>query len=391
MIPGQQVRGQKRSGERSTEGVEYTQPGEERIPAPSLIPAPVKPPKQGWWQKRKVRQAAKKAQREADRALLAAKRVAQAKAQALIHPAVRPTPPPRPNRPLAVDVNLLPHKPPVHPQAPVVRPIPPATPSHVQAEPDFLSDAGFRSNSKNALPASEAYSIRRTKRPTSSYPVKTKEHPKPKHSARHEPVGEPAELLDVNLIPKEFGQTERPKHTFIELIWYGLTAALVVGAVYGGLQWWEFNLTQRSSELQQQVALLDGQIADYAAERQTASELQTKLQGLSTVISQHVTYDQFFSFLEQNTLPSVYYKSINVDSRTGQITASAVTADFEQLRAQEAVFQAHPMVKDVVITSATRTIPTTPTTEEEEVVVEGATYPLLFNLSLSVETLLFHP
>lgn len=372
LIPGQQVRGQKRSGERSAEGVEYTQPEEQKIPAPSLIPRPEKPAKESWWQKRKVRQAAKKAQKDADRAKLAAQRVAkamamaEAKAQAAL---VQPTrsvtrPPAPPHRPVAVDV--------------------PPAPRHVQAEPNFLSDAGFKSNPNHSLPVSEAYSIRRTKRPQQS--AKTS-----KHAARHEPVGEPAELLDVNLIPKEFGQKERPKRAFIELIWYGLTGALLVGAVYGGLRWWEFNLAQRSSDLQQQVALLDGQIADYAAERQAANELQTQLQGLSTVITQHVTYDQFFSFLEQNTLPSVYYKSINVDSRTGKITASAVTADFEQLRAQEAVFLDNPLVEDVIITSATRTVPTTPTTEGESVEVANTTYPLLFNLSLSVNTSLFHP
>lgn len=381
LIPGQQVRGQKRSGERSAEGVEYTQPEEQHIPAPSLIPRPEKPTKESWWQKRKVRQAAKKAQKDVDRTKLAAQRVAQAKAEVAAQAAVvQPTrsvvrPPAAPRRPAPVDVR---------PQTPTMRPIPPAAPVHAQAEPDFLSDAGFKSNPNNSLPVSEAYSIRRTKRPQQT--TKT-----PKHPARHEPVGEPAELLDVNLIPKEFGQKERPKHAFIELIWYGLTAALMVGAVYGGLQWWEFNLTQRSSDLQQQVALLDGQIAGYAAERQTANELQTQLQGLSTVITQHVTYDQFFSFLEQNTLPSVYYKSINIDSRTGKVTASAVTADFEQLRAQEAVFLDNPMVKDVSITSATRTVPTTPTVEGEGAEVANTTYPLLFNLSLSVDTSLFHP
>ncbi len=348
LIPGQQVRGQKRSGQKTAGGVEYTQPREEKIPVPA------KPPKESWWHKRQARRAAKQAQRAAQ----AAYRAAQAKVQPV--PVATTTKPPV--RPLAVDVNLLPHAPAAVP-APKPRPIP-------QAEPDFLSDAGFKSNS---FPPSEAYSIRRPKRQT-----------------RHEPVGEPAELLDVNLIPKEFGLTERPKHSYFELLWYGLTAALMVGAVYGGLQGWQFNLTQKSSELQQQVALLEGQISAYDTERQTADELQTQLQGLQAVMTQHVTYDEFFSFLERNTLPSVYYKSINVDSRTGQVTASAVTADFEQLRAQEAVFQAHPMVKDVTVTSATRTVPTTPTTEDETAVDSGS-HPLLFNLSLSLDTSLFHP
>lgn len=371
LIPGQQVRGQKKSGQKATEGMEYSQPGRVKIPAPSLIPTPAKPRKESWWQKRKAKQAARQTLREAERA------------RAVVATA-------RPVRPEPVDVNLLPHT----PAQPTVKPkpIPPApvrlAPARASAEPDFLSDAGFKSNS---LPPSEAYSIRKPKQRTSSQPTQNREHAAGKHSARHEPVGESAELLDVNLIPRELTHKERPKHASTELIWYALTAGVIVGGMYGALQWYEFNLTQQSSELRQQIALLDAQIADYTAERETASELQTQLLGLNTLMTQHVAYDHFFSFLEQNTLPSVYFKTLNVDSRTGQVTASAVTANFDQIRAQEAVMQANPLVKDIAITSATRTIPTTPTSEEETIVVDAGQYPLLFNLSLSLDTSLFHP
>lgn len=374
LIPGQQGRGKNRTDQTGSEAVEYTQPKEEKFPAPSLIPKTHTPAKEGWWQRRKIRQAEKQVKREAER-------VAQAKALV-----VSQAPAPAPARPLAVDVNLLPHGKSVQ-AAPRVKSAPLVQPIQTQAEPDFLSDAGFKSHS---FPPSEAYSIRRTKRPVPKQIQKKKEHSSTKHSERHEPIGEPADLLDVNLIPKEFGRTDRPKHSFIELIWYGMTSALIVGAVYGGLKWYEFNLTQKSSDLQQEVAKLDNQIASYNTERQSATELQIQLQGLSTIISQHVTYDQLFSFLEENTLPSVYYQTMNIDSRQGKITTSAVTANFEQLRAQEAVFQEHPLVTDVTITSATRTIPTTPT-GEDEVVVENLNYPLLFSLSLSVDTSLFHP
>lgn len=333
LIPGQQVKGQGRTSPSVTSPVKYSNPSALKV---SLKPS--------WWERRKAARAARQ--------------VAQ---PAKVVPKI-PTP---------VQVDLLADAQP----APRVPP-PPAKP--LQAEPDFMADAP---------PSKEAYYIRRPVKPTPD-PKLTKRR-KPQHSTgreQHQPSEVSGALLDVNLIPKEFGLATKPKHPWSELVRYVVVSLLLVGVAYGGLRWYEYKLTSDTTVLKAQVATLDQQIAGYTTERDQATVVQQKLTGLTSILGEHINYASFFSFLEEQTLPTVYYKNVNVDARTGSVSASAVTSDFDQLRAQVAVLEDNPLVTSVTVNSATRTVPTTPTEEG----VSAGQSTLLFNLTFMVDLSLFH-
>lgn len=393
LIPGQQVKGQGRAQQSGAGGVEYSHPVDEKL-TPQVSGAN-RPPKQGWWARRQVRRAAQAAAKAAAQAV-----VPKAEVRVNLAPkstksgSPKPagaTPPPQDDF-FPVEIDLLADvkkaSPPPHPTS-AVRPI--------QAEPDFISDAGFKSSStppayvppRKPLPSTnDAYYIRRPVKPVAD-PKPTK-HKKEKHVAtqgrQHQPTELPVSLMDVNLIPKEFGLATKPKHPWSELIRYGVVSGVIVGATYGGLRWYEYKLTSDTADLKAQVAVLDQQIATYATERKQAIVLQDKLTGLTTIIDEHVNYAEFFSFVEANTLPTVYYKSLNVDARSGAVSTSAVTSDFDQLRAQVAVLEDNSLVSAVTVNSATRTVPTTPTGEVSTTGVQT----LLFSLTFKVDQSVFH-
>lgn len=375
LIPGQQARGEARLGKRQGGSTEYTHPASGQ---PSPLPIPSRPTRQGWWAQRKRLRAARAQARAVERHAQQAARAQTPVAQPLPSPMKRP----------AVELNLLKDKTlslPATPPPPRRVVPPPAAPT---TPPDFVSDSGFRDS--KTLPASEAYSIRRP--PTHPKPVvklKKKEHtphtPAPEHAAE-EGLGP---LVDVNLIPHDMGGKQKPLHPWTEIVWYALAAVVLVGAGYGGLRWYEYTLTQDSAELQAQIQELEQDVHTYSAQREEANVIQTQLLGLQSILDQHVQYSDFFQFLQDNTLPSVYYKSLNVNARTGAVSASAVTSDFDQLRAQVAVLESHSAVSNVSVTSATRTVPTAVTDGEFTESAPTTSVTILFSISWSVDQQLF--
>lgn len=362
LIPGQQVKGRPAASAGSAGGVEYSRPTDEQL-------APKAPPKPGWWARRAAAKAAAK---------LTPAPVQPAKPKIVATPA--PTSAPK-NDFFPVEIDLL-----ADVKKPIPTPLPPAPRRRsIQAEPDFISDAGFKAYVAPRAPlpsTADAYYVRRPVKHTAS-PTPLKQ----KKKEQHHPSGPPVSLIDVNLIPREFGLAAKPKHLWAELIRYVVVSVILVGAAYGGLRWYDYKLTTDTANLKAQVAVLDQQIGAYSHERAQATAVQDQLVGLTAILDRHLDYSEFFSFIEANTLPSVYYKNVNVDSRTGAVTTAAVTTDFDQLRAQVAVLEDNPLVSGVTVNSATRTVPTTPT---GEAALTGVS-TLLFSLTFSVDTSVFHP
>lgn len=347
LIPGQQAKGKKPAQAAGQGGVEYSTPKSE-------VEKLVTPQGPSWWERRRAAKAKEKAARLAEQALREAHtpKVAVDLLEDVSPPAPKPVPPPAPP-----PARLTP-TPPAHIPAVDLRP------QHSTVSPD------------------EVFSL------------KQPEHhsPPPKGKKRHKttPALPDQPLVDVNLIPREFGGPQVVTHKVRELVWYGVAAVIMLAASYGGLRWYEFKLAQDSAALQQEVHALDANITSFNMQRQQASYLQEQLVGLQTILDQHVDYAGFFSFLEANTLPSVYYKTMNIDAVKGTITASAVTADFQHMRQQVAVFQSNPLVTDVSVTSASRTVPTSVSGTPTETVPLGVE-PVLFAISLSIDPSVFHP
>lgn len=306
-------------------GVEYTAPQKDTTPHVNL-----QPPQPSWWDKRKAERAVRKAAREA----AATTNVQEAH---LLKIDLQPDSVTSVVRPIARHIPLPPRHAVAHP-----RPTPPPIPApHARAQTrvDFISDAGFHA-------------------------TRTPPPPK-KHGIPLQPGAvTPGALLDVNLIPKGLGDPVQQAHKPLSLLWYALGALVCVVGAYGGLRWYEYSLTAKASIVQAEVAQLDRQIAIFTAERVQAERLQTQLTGVQSILDQHVSYGHFFQWLEENTLQSVYYQALNVDAALGEVNGQAVTHSFEQLRAQVAVWKANPLVQEVTVTSATRTVPTSVATVE---------------------------
>jgi hypothetical protein len=96
-----------------------------------------------------------------------------------------------------------------------------------------------------------------------------------------------------------------------------------------------------------QVTALENQVGQ--TEQKGFVEFYSQLSNLETVLNRHKFGGNIFSFLEANTLPSVYYTSATFSAGENSVAISGVATTIEDLVQQLSILQSAPNVDRAVL------------------------------------------
>lgn len=330
LLPEQEREDKHSRKHRARGGIEYTSGTGDSAPAPQpLKPNPPKKPKQpsAFSRWRQARQQKKAAQQQLEKTVVPSYNKAPKHQKEVFAPDV-----------LHDDTLLMPEEPQKHYTQPAKKSAPPAKQKFTAVSPAHLPHTP-------------------PQQPTRPSP---KPHPKAPKPAPHGEQATPSPAisagLGVNLMPTERAAKETPSHhpTRLLLIVGAVMIAMVLLA-YGGLLIYKQRLVTNTQNVTQQITQLDQQIGQYAELKQQADRVNGQLQSISEVMDTHLYWTPFFSTLEELTLPTIYYKKMDATSTSGMVVLDAVAPTYQQIDAQVQLFKDSPYVKNVEVTSATRT------------------------------------
>lgn len=120
----------------------------------------------------------------------------------------------------------------------------------------------------------------------------------------------------------------------------GLILCSELALIFGG--YFLFNkyylqIKQNSvAQIDAQVESLKKEIAVYSGDKQSLTAFQKKLSAFGSLLSQHIHWSTFMNFMEDKTLPDIYYTSIAVDGN--RVTLVGKSNNYTQVAKQLTVF-----------------------------------------------------
>ncbi len=140
------------------------------------------------------------------------------------------------------------------------------------------------------------------------------------------PVLEKGKLRNVNLVPLEILDVTQPRRRLMQIGLAVAASLMVVIFAYLGLFIYQRMIVGQTASIDKQIATVNGQIKTFDTFRTQSETLRRHIDDVTTLINSHVHWGAFFTLLEQNTLPDVYYTSIAVDT-AGTVSLNAVGKD----------------------------------------------------------------
>lgn len=160
--------------------------------------------------------------------------------------------------------------------------------------------------------------------------------------------------FSTSFIPKQTmakaTQPSRPSSVSLLAI-IGVTVFIVVIAIGAGVYLYNQNLKADLTEL-------DSQIADRKASFELGKVDEVKLfnrrvTSAKEILGRHVAFSQFFSVLEENTMPNVAFKSLsyNLAGENPRIELRGIADGFSAIALQSDAFIARPELSDHVFSN----------------------------------------
>lgn len=188
-------------------------------------------------------------------------------------------------------------------------------------------------------------------------------------------------FLDVNLIPDKLLAELKPGTKIRSLIIIAIIALAFVLLVYAGMLWYQFHLVNKALATQEEIKKIEQEINSYKPWQEQALAFNQKVEDITKVLDKHIYWTNFFSLLEQNTLPDVYYQNLSGDI-SGTFTLSAVAPSYEHVSQQIAVFNQADFVSQVSATTASAS----QNTDEQS----QGNAEIKFNITITVEPEVFY-
>jgi hypothetical protein len=196
---------------------------------------------------------------------------------------------------------------------------------------------------------------------------------KPKEKSRLiEPPTPPG--IEVTLMPEEIPITKRLVQERI-LIFLAVIAvsSLIVFMMRVWAIWQCEEAEIKVNQIKSEMATIEAQIMNYNDEIEEIRKLEKKATRANNLLNNHIYWTKFFKFLEDYTIPDVYYGDFTGDTK-GKIVLPAVGRDLIAVARQLVAFSsASEFVKEVTITDLVGG-------------VKGVTFNI--NLTLNPETFL---
>jgi len=149
----------------------------------------------------------------------------------------------------------------------------------------------------------------------------------------------------------ELSLFQRLKSRFVwtDAVFYSLLAVLVtIIACYLIFEY-------KSYLLRQKVKEIDGKIAVHGTEQQKANEQKVfaykkDIDNFAVLMANHRHASNVFTFIEQNTLPNVWFSSFNMSEATSEIRLAGEAENMEALSRQGELFEKNEdLVKDITV------------------------------------------
>jgi len=203
-------------------------------------------------------------------------------------------------------------------------------------------------------PASQEFQRGEPKEAPKSAELKEKKKKTEGHF-KFQDVERPVRTLEINLIPEELSHASagaRISKKVIAMILSAVGSALLIALVFGGMKFYEDQIGTAVKTYDESIKEKKLKITEYDNERQAVDVLQSKLDLLDGLLSNHIYWTQVFGKLEQYTVEDVYFADF-ASSKEGSLLLSAVGKDYTSVARQIVAFQeAKDFVELVQINSA---------------------------------------
>lgn len=158
----------------------------------------------------------------------------------------------------------------------------------------------------------------------------------------------------ISLVPSaEEAAAKRASPSLFLLVLFIAIAAAALS--YIGMFWYQRQMGSRALAADKKIVALKQALAGVEQEKTGMQKTQTQLQAVQTLLEQHLYWSNLFKFLEENTIPDVYYQNFNADAE-GKATLGARAANFSSVAKQLAAFQENPLVREVKVSHITSTV-----------------------------------
>lgn len=188
------------------------------------------------------------------------------------------------------------------------------------------------------------------------------------------------ELLETDLIKDEVEIKFEWKKDLVGAFVLFAVAFVLVVETYLFLSWWgQKREAENSHYLDNEIVYIREEIEKIRDDYNTSTYFQKRLVTASTVLNGHVYWNNFFAYLEQNTLKKVYYNSFS-GNLSGEYILPATTDDVRAIS-----FQSKALLNNLQTISSEvsdeQIITGTKISEEGEMISDEKTH-VNFNLKL---------
>lgn len=255
------------------------------------------------------------------------------------------------------------------------------------AEQRPVPPPAFIATPKTEQKKQPAPKVERPHAPNISAPVAPRiERPQPAAIHRGEVQALPNDqITSVNLIPDSLIEDLKAQNRLRDLaIVAGLMCVLVMTA-YSILTLYAQKLHDDTHDIVTTIGQLDEQIQSKEALRQSAQTQYDQLSAVQEIVHSHIEWSPFFNYIEQWTLPTVFYQNMSGSAVSGDFTFAAVTSDIRYVAEQVDTLRRSPAVTSVTTTSATQS-----TSDENSNSNTASSAVVEFTLTVHFNTSLFH-
>lgn len=264
----------------------------------------------------------------------------QPKTAALPERRIPPAPPPPVHTAPAVRANSLPI--PSLPSVPTTQPIPTPPPtSPVRTTP-----------TSQAIPAVPAAPITAAAHHATSVGQIIAQNVSGMGGQSTNPAAPHPSLVSLNLLPNAM---YKPLHQASAVFRLFRTATLTVMAgtvLYLAMVCYQAFFVWQTHTVLTELRTLDATILSYRTLQNDINSTSDTLLAIQQLLDEHIYWTQWFAFLEQYTLPTVYYTNFS-GSDTGAMNLDAIAPDYNTIAQQITVFQDRTEVQSVTVSTAT--------------------------------------
>ena len=131
-----------------------------------------------------------------------------------------------------------------------------------------------------------------------------------------------------------------------------IVAIIFVLELYFGLDWWQKKQEDQIKVVSDKITEINAQVVSLKNKNEDALDYKAKSAAFSALLNNHVYWNNFFSWLEKNTLNSVQYNGFQGDL-SGNYQLDALAPTYADVSWQVKAFLNDPAINSAEVKSAT--------------------------------------